>query len=264
MTVGKAKTTLLSHTAGQVEGNAGGPSWEFIYQSSLVKAPEFNLGDRVVLPDGREFRYAKSSGICASGQSVDFDQTGAIPYTAVGAAAALGVSTVTMSASTHSAIAADALRGGYIVIWTGADHDQFRGVIGNTASAENAAITIYMDGGLSTAVTTSHYGEVYENPYASVKEASDASLGKGGVPAIYIGAANTYFWVQTRGPRFVAPQSTMTANEGVGAMFRHDGSLEAVATALGATVPDTACTQYAGFRLIGSADGNGPLFMLQG
>ena len=89
-------------------------------------------------------------------------------------------------------------------------------------------------------------------------------MSNGGVPAVYVSAADLYFWCQTRGPCFVAPQATMINNEGVGAMFRHDGSLEAVATAIGGTVPDTDGTQYAGFRIIGSADGNGPLFMLQG
>ena len=263
MTVGKARTTLLGHSTSLMEGNYGGPSWEFIYQASLVKHPNHNIGDRMVLPDGREYRYAKSSGECASGQSVDFDQTGAIPYTAVGVGAAVGVSTITMSASTHSAIAADELRGGYVVIWTGAKHDQFRGVLGNDASAENAAIVLHLDGGLSTAITTSHYGEVYENPYASVKTASDAALGKGGVPAIYISVANTFFWVQTLGPRFVAPQSSVNDNGGVGCMFRHDGSLEGLETALAVTVDSDDTSQYAGFRIIGSQSGNGPLIMLK-
>ena len=195
---------------------------------------------------------------------MDFDQTGAIPYTAVGASYAVGVSKISLSASTHSAITKDELRGGYVVIWTGAKHDQFRGVIGNDASAENAAITLYLDGNLSTAITTSHYAEVYENPYASVKTASNAALGKGGVPAIYIAATDTYFWVQTLGPRFVAPQSNMNDNGGVGAYFRHDGSLESVEVALGAlTVPADDTSQYAGFRIIGSQSGNGPLFMLK-
>lgn len=264
MAKGKARTTLLNHSTGLVEGAAGGSSWAFIYTTSLVKHPNFYPGDVVKLPDGREFVYAKSSGVCASGQSVDFDQTGAIPYATM-VAAAVGDLELTFGATTHSAIAADELRGGYCVVWTGSDHDQFRGVIGNDASAENAAIKIYLDGPVSTAITASHSGEVYENPYASVIEASNAALGKGGVPAVYVSAANMYFWVQKCGPRFVAPQSNMNDNGGVGAYFRHDGSLESVEVALGAlTVPANDSSQYAGFRIIGSQSGNGPLFMLQG
>ncbi len=237
--------------------------WDFIYSASTVKNPDYNIGDHVVLPDSREFRYAKSSGECASGQSVDFDQTGVQAYANAGVAAAIGDTTVTVSAGTHSAIAKDELRGGFFVSWPAALKDQFRGIIGNDASDANAAITVYLDGPLTVALTTSTGCELYENPYASVKTASNAALGKGGVPAVYISAANIYFWVQTRGPAWIAPQSTLIANEGVGAMFRHDGSLEAVATALGATVPDTDGTQYAGNRMIGSYSGNGPLFNLQ-
>lgn len=260
---GKGRTKLLNHSAGLVEGAAGGSSWAFIYQASLVKHPDYNIGDRVVLPDGREFRYAKSSGECASGQSVDFDQTGAIPYVAPAEGAAVGDLVIKLAAVTHDAIAVDELRGGYIVVWTGAKHDQFRGVIGNDASAENAAITIYIDGPVSTAITVSHAAEVYENPYASVKTASNVALGKGGVPAIYIAAANTFFWVQTLGPRFVAPQDNMNDNGGVGAMFRHDGSLESVEIAIASTIATDDTSQYAGFRIIGSQGGNGPLIMLK-
>ena len=264
MAKGKHRTKLIDHSAGLVEGSSSAASWDFIYQTSLVKHPDYNIGDRVVLPDGREYRLAKSSGVCASGQAVDFVATGAIPYTGVNVAAAIGVSTVTLDAITHSAIAKDELRGGYIVIWTGADHDQFRGVVGNDASVANAAITLYLDGGLSTAIDATHNAEVYENPYANVIEASNAALGKGGVPAVYVGAANTYFWVQVLGPRFVAPQSNMNDNGGVGAYFRHDGSLESVEVALGGlTVPANDTSQYAGFRIIGSQSGNGPLFMLK-
>ncbi len=260
---GKARVKMLNTSIALVEGLGSGPSWDFIYQASLVKHPDYSIGDQVVLPDGREYRYAKSSGECASGQSVDFDQTGAIPYTAVGEGAAVGVSTIKLSASAHGAIAVDELRGGYVVIWTGAKHDQFRGVIGNDASADAAAITLYLDGGLSTAITTSHYAEVYENPYASVKTAANEALGKGGVPAIYIAAANTYFWVQVLGPRFVAPQSTVNGNGGVGCCFRHDGSLVSAESAFNVTTPSNLTSQYAGFRIIGSQSGNGPLFMLK-
>jgi len=241
------------------------PNWEFIYTTSTVKDPDWNIGDRVVLPDGREFRYAKSAGVCASGQSVDFVHTGAIPYTLFSAAAAIGDTSVSFVASTHTALAKDELKGGFFISWPAADYDQFRGIIGNDASATDAAITIYLDGPLTVALTAAMAGEAYQNPYSSVQESSNLTLGKGGVPAVYVSAASMYFWLQTKGPVFIAPQSTMTASkEAVGANFRHDGSLEAVATALAVTVAINDTTQYAGYRMIGSYTGNGPLFMLLG
>lgn len=260
MSKGIAKRDRVG-SAGSVNVSDAG-NWDYIYESSTVQSEKWNPGDCVVLPDGREFHYAKSSGICASGQSVDFDQTGVQAYANASVAAAVGDRAVTVGAGTHDAIAKDALRGGYFVSWPAADKDQFRGIIGNDASAANAAIKVYLDGPLTVAITTSTGCELYENPYASVIEASNAALGKGGVPAVYVGAADTYFWVQTKGPVFVAPQTTADGHGGVGCMFRHDGSLDGMETALGATVPATDGTQYAGFRIIGSASGNGPLFML--
>jgi hypothetical protein len=105
--------------------------------------------------------------------------------------------------------------------------------------------------------------EVYENPYASLVTGSNAALPKAGVPATYISGTGIYFWVQTLGMGWVAPQSTVNDNGGVGVMFRHDGSLESVETAMNVTVPGDDTSQYAGHRVIGSQSGNGPLIMLK-
>lgn len=263
MSKGKASALYL-HREGLV-GHSDSPDWSFIYETSLTKAPKWNIGDRVMLPDGREFRYAKSSGVCASGQACDFVATGFQSYSTPSVAAAVGDTEVTVTAGTHVALAKDALRGGYFISWPAALKDQFRGITGNDAAAADAAFTIYLDGPLTYALVAATTGlEVYENPYASLVTGSNAAKGKAGVPATYVGAANTYFWVQKAGPIFIAPQSTVIGNEGVGCMFRHDGSVEAVATAIGGTVPDTDGTQYAGYHMLGDYAGNGPLFMLNG
>lgn len=240
------------------------PSWDFIYETSTIKHPKFEIGDRVVLPDGREFRYAKSSGECASGQSCDFVATGFQSYSTPAEAAIVGDMKVVVTAGTHVALAKDDLRGGYFVSWPAAKKDQFRGIIGNDVAAANAEFTIYLDGPLTYALVAATTGlEVYENPFANVKTGSNAALGKAGVPATYVSGTGIYLWLQTLGMGWVAPQSTVKENEGVGVMFRHDGSLESVAQCLGATVPDVDGTQYAGHRVIGSQADNGPLIMLK-
>lgn len=240
------------------------PDYSYLYETSLVKDSEFNIGDRVVLPDGREFAYSKSSGVVSSGAGAEFVATGAIPYTLLSAAQAIGDKQLSFVASTHDAIAKDELRGGYCVTWPAALKDQTRGIIGNDASAENAAITIYLDARLSVAVTVATPGEVYENPYANLINTGtgSASRAKAGIAATYVGAASTYFWVQVRGFVFIAPQSDVITNV-TGCYFRHDGSIEA-----DIDVEDRAAgsnsTQYAGHRVIGDYDNNGPLFYLQG
>ena len=264
MSKGNAKLVNVGETGQVISDNAS--NWGFIYETSLVKDPKWNLGDRVVLPDGREFRYAKSSGECASGQACDFVATGFQSYSTPAEAAAIKDTKVVVTAGTHDAIAEDGLRGGYFVSWPAAKKDQFRGIIGNDAADANAEFTIYLDGPLTQALVAASTGlEVYENPYASLVTGSSASLGKAGVPATYIAATLTYFWVQVLGMGWVAPQSTVIGNEGVGCMYRHDGSLEAVQTIIagGGTTPANDSTQYAGHRVIGSYSGNGPLFMLK-
>ena len=245
------------------------PNWGFIYTTSLVKDAYWDIGDRVVLPDGREFRYGKSSSALNTSEACHFADTGLVAYTAAVIAAAIGDTSVIVPAATHTAVTKDELKGGYVVIFgsvaDGADM-MFRGILGNDASASAAALTLYLDGPLDVAIDTSSAYEVYANPYGNLAHTTGApSAGKIGPPAVYVSAASMYFWVQVKGPMHQNPQSTVIDNEGLGVNWRSDGSLDAVATALGGlTIPNDSTTQYAGYRMVGDYDNNGPLIMLQG
>lgn len=260
MPKGKAIIERLGHQGLVQHENAA--MWNFIYSTSTVKNPTYDIGDRVELSDGREYRYCLSTTALITVLGCHFVSPGIIAYIAAIVPAAVGDSKVVVSAQTHDALAIDELKGGYIVIFKGGVQ-QFRGIIGNAVSAENAAVTVYLDGNLDATVTTSSAYEVYGNPYRYVEQSGDLTHGRIGPPAVAVAAAGQYVWVQTKGPIFINPQDTVIENEGIGVNFRHDGTIEAVATALGATVPETATTQYAGFRISGSAAGNGPLIMLK-
>ena len=260
--------------AGLVQSVSQG-SWDFIYRTSTVKDPKWNIGDRCVLPDGREFRYARSIGACISGQGCEFTYTGAFSGYPIATVAVDG-KTITLSDSgtptvlTHAAAyAKDVFAGGYVVmhdVAAGNSDAQFRGIVGNAYSAINGVVTLYLDGPLHKAVLTNTFTEVFENPYAALRTGTSAALAKAGVPAVEVSATLMYFWVQKAGPCFVAPQtSDVGAHGGMGCMWRYDGSVEAVEIALGITsVPAADSTQYAGHTLLGSMSGNGPLFMLKG
>jgi len=259
MAKGKAKRVLLGIQG--LIGHKTAPDWSFIYRASSVRDPKWNVGDIVELPDGREFHYAKSSGECASGQAAEYVATGAIPYTLLSVGAAIDDRQLSFVASTHDALAKDELRGGYCLTWPSAKTDQFRGIIGNDVSAEDAAITVYLDGPLTIAVTTSTPGECYNNPFLSLRTGSSANLAKAGVPATYISGSGIYFWVQTGGFGWLAPQSDVITNK-IGAYYRHDGSIQAD-QAFSGLVAGEDTTQYAGNRVIGNYAGNGPLFLLK-
>ena len=244
------------------------PNMNFLYADpSTTKSSVWNVGDKVVLPDGREFRYAKSLGNNAlfAAHGCSFTYTGYVSYTAFATSHAKGSTEITIPAATHAALTEDELRGGYVIIFDGATdlNTCVRGIVGNDAADSGAAFDVQLDGMIHNPIVAGTEAvEVYQNPWMGMDVASDAALPKAGVPTTTVSAAANYFWVQTKGICWIAPQSTVTGNEGTASMWRHDGSLEAVATALTATVPDTACTQYAGYSIQGTYTGNGPLFML--
>ncbi len=107
--------------------------------------------------------------------------------------------------------------------------------------------------------------EVYRNPYAALDIKTSGAQPVAGLPAAYVSATAQYFWVQTKGISWIAPQSGVGGSNGqIGCFWRHDGSLDKADTALATTVPAASSSQYAGNVVIGSQSGNGPLFDLKG
>jgi len=251
------------------------PNWEFLYQSSIVKHAEYNAGDRVVLPDGRAFRYGRSSNIVpttsfglkfwskmgdngvdyVTGADIDAEDTGS--------------ETLHITAAD---ITLDELRGGYVIVHTHTtDHnDQFRGIIGNTATDADGDITIYLDAPLERAILTTYGVEVHANPYSNL--ASRAAVSRGGVggdhyssvagvPMVITAAANQYLWLQTWGPCWLNPQGSWAVATGRRALwFDYEGGVHFVNTNVA-----TKSLQLAGFVMDrgDGADRAKPLVYLQ-
>ena len=273
MSKGKARTKLLAHSVGLTEGNFGGSSWAFLYETSTIKHPDYNVGDRVALPDGRVFRYAKATNIISSqnfGLKFWAELGDGIGYVAPDQGQDIGDTSVHVTAA---GITEDELRGGYIIIHThGLSDDQFMGIVGNTATDSDGDVTIYLDAPLTVAVLTTHGVEVYPNPYMSVR-VKQASHGGGGdryssvagVPVVKTTAVDQYLWLQTWGPCWINPQGAVGATVTVdrrGLVFDYEGSI----TQLDVNIATTAMMQYAGFIINRESVGNGtgpPLVMLQ-
>ena len=272
----------------------GVPNWAYLYTASTTKSAKHNIGDRVVTPDGRVFRYALAGGtietefgVCAPDASI----TNAVAPAQVAptspvitgltlSSGQVGDYCVTITvASTDGilgtgAIAADEMRGGYIVINNGTnEHPQFRGILGNDAvAAGGGSMNVYLDGAIGTirisstsytgvVVGTTHI-EAYYSPFANAK-------GMNAVNSAYvtcIGAAASratvgqYFWVQTWGPTWLTSNGTTgEAANGRDLYINTDGSLRGQSS-----------TTYAGYQRVGfgldkSASGtsNGPNCYLQ-
>lgn len=185
------------------------PSWDFLYRSSTVKDPEYEIGDRVVLPDGRVFRYclqhASSQGGAAdveAGRGVKF--VGRIADD--GIASAVDRAQVIGDKELHYAsqsFAKDELRGGYVIIYSAGSTYQQAGIVGNTYCS-SSALTIYLDRSLATAVTSTQYTEVLPNPYRFIGLDTSNWNSVAGVPMSTPTAAQ-YFWIQTWGPCWINP-----------------------------------------------------------
>lgn len=247
------------------------PSWNFIHETSTTISTIYNIGDRVVTPDGRVFRYCKSGAVCDTYKANMFfnaiPATG-IDYSLLAAAASVGDTSIVMTNQNVVAIAEDDLRGGYIEITENDDGTgQQRGIVGNTAAAATGSpeCTIYLDAGLTTAVTTSWYAYCMPSPYSDVRRTDALENGKVsfvGYAAAAVTAANVYHWEQTWGPRMcsqygAAVGKTQYYREVV---FRYDGNL----IHRGASGATGLEAQTAGFILDNNtADNGATLIMLQ-
>lgn len=239
MAQGIAKVTHLAQQGQVAYTNA--PNWDFLYEASTIKNPNYNIGDVVELPNGKGFVYCKSGGACWTGRgnilanSIDVTSSyqSGIDYTTLAASAAIGDTSVQMV----SAIAQteDGLRGGFILLKTASGSNdsalQIRGIIGNTACSASGTTTIYLDAALTGALTTSSYAFCMPSPYSNVQYSQNPSVAgccsHVGVAAVYVSAADMYHWEQFKGRCWIAAQSgagsTIYAREVV---WRYDGSVQ--------------------------------------
>lgn len=203
-------------SAGLVQSTSVG-AWDFLYRANTVKDPKWNIGDRVVLPDGRVFRYGKCGasaefGVTSMKRGVQNHAMLVTELATICAAAAVGDGSVTLTFNGDFwdvALTSDSLCGGYISIYNSSTVRDQRGIVGNTAvDATGGECTIYLDAPISTAFISAVNCEVLSNPY------SDLQQGVGGAWAAVMGmpcslaAAGEYFWIQTWGPIRISPAGT--------------------------------------------------------
>lgn len=218
----------------------------------------YTLGTRHIAWDGTVYKYCKAGATLTSYQmGVHDEATGAaVSYEAIGAASPAGSNEITL---TQGSITQDQYSGGYLLLFHATGDGQVYGIQSNEATS-GTTTKLYLDRPLCKAVTTSDNMELYANPYSAISQANTSGgLCFIGVPLALL--TDTYYgWVKTRGPAFVAPQSTVgNALAGEGAWWRHDGSVD-----VHGNIGTNVTAQYAGFVIVGDASNDGPLIMLQG
>ena len=120
-------------------------------------------------------------------------------------------------------------------------------------------LTLDLDGAVGTIVVDKQFCEVYYNPYSDLRLGTRTIESFAGLAAAYVSKADKYFWVQTWGPVWIAPQeASFSDRQYRDAYFRYDGSIQA----LGDDATYTKNKQRAGF-IINTGSDAGPLLMLQ-
>lgn len=254
----------MARTAGAGLGATVVP--QDIYELSSTQ--KLRLGTRLQRGD-RVFRYAqaiatftKTSTLCYSTYHQD------INYAAIVTASAAGSNKIYVTVGAADGIANDgvfaahSLEGGSLVIFDAtANENMYFGILDNNAAVSGGIITITLDGELpnATVITTFHV-EAIGNPYR-VSNGNPFGLRYwAGLPMRMATTTNPYFWLQTWGPCWVAPQASVGASANHGTVVaRHDGSLD---------VQDTS--GYSDAQIVGSvmsyAQGGtqgAPIIMLQ-
>jgi len=220
-----------------------------IYKESSTK--KHTLGTRLVFPDGRVYRYAKSGAaiaigtVCGMAAYVAKHAIDAVVKTARTTAQwDAGTNTVTVSTTavaTASIVYANRYDDGYIFGMDQAGQGQILQIKSHTAgttAASSPEFTIYDDDLLTVALTTASQVGIIKNLYdAVVTHLGTVNGGPAlGVTPIAVSAANKYFWLQTWGPCPVI--------RGVCASVRGDVVVAANSTAAGDTFTGVAGSAY--------------------
>lgn len=217
----------------------------------------YTIGTRAMQWDGSVLRYAKFGATNTSYELAVWTNTtsAGVSFESINGASAAGSRTVNIA---DGSTTEDQYAGGYLLLFHATGGGSVYLLTGNTASAGGIVI-LSLDRPLAKAVTTSDNLELYVSPFADMRQGNSGSTkGFWGIPQALV-TSGSYGWVKTWGPTFIAPQSTVGGSGLAAGYFRHDGSIDV----RGNISPGTVTDQYAGFRMIGSAAGDGPLFMLQ-
>lgn len=248
------------------------PNLAFLYETpSTTQNPDWAVGDRVALGDGRVFRYGRCTNTCLNTmQGLKFygQEGDGIAYKNLSEAGAVGDTSVKVDAGDEGDVDLDELRGGYIIFHTHGEYADFsRGIVGNTAADSDGYVTIYIDAPLHIATTTSFGTETCPNPYRFLSYRSaavsggpggDAYTSVAGIPLRKTTAANQFVWIQTWGPCWINPQGAVgytVATDRRDLKFTREGSIQKN----DANAQDTSSMQRAGFMLTAEdASATGP------
>ena len=198
-----------------------------IYEESST--PKFDLGEKLELKDGREFRYANFGAAVGAGLVVSQD----VSATCVAeidnsvTAAAAGATSVTVDNAALSGTTADQFAGAYMHLTDDAGEAHQYRIKSNTAASTNA-VTFTLYDGLVVAVTTATDVAISGGLYNKLVGATGATdyIVSGVTPIAF--TSGYYGWVQTRGISTVLADGTITIGQTLMLSDNAPGAVEAL------------------------------------
>ena len=187
------------------------------------------LGEQMVTPDGRKFRYALAGasalvrGNLLQSQAEDTDSENLAV-----AAAAIGATTVTTTSTLT--VTANEFAGGYLLVAVTPGLGQCLRIKSHPA-ATTAVLTLTLEDALAVALTTDSRIDLVANLYSGVIQNPTTATGAVVGVAIHAIAAEEYGWIQTGGIANVLNDAGSTVGTNVSASNATAGAVEAAVTA---------------------------------
>ena len=199
---------------------AEGEQWETYSDQRHV------LGTRLVLQDGRTFRFVENGGtLLVAGNVIQAEAPGANFDELVIAAAAAGAESVTVTLGSTAA-AVDLFAEGYLFVEDDAGESYLYPVRSHPAAATSATMVVTIWNSIQVALTSSSTVLLLKSLYKDVIQLP--TTGTGDIVGVAVSpiAADEYGWIQTHGPCGVLTDGTLVIGQHIRASDGVAGAVE--------------------------------------
>lgn len=215
--------------------------------------PQAQVGQRVVSPDGRVFRYVKNGTTTAvvvgkvysASAEITANENLSIAAAAIGDTQIVTTSTVTVFANQYA--------GGYAMITTSTGLG-YSYLISSHAGASSAVVTFNLVDPIQVALTTSSKLDVVASPFSGIVVAPTTVSGAPVGVGVYPITAGYYGWIQSGGVANVLADGTVTVGSEVAVSVATAGAagvtVAATQTPIGIALTGIATTEYGAVKLL--------------
>jgi len=178
------------------------------WEKTETSSQKHVLGSRMVLPDGRVYRYVETAGSNIAGGAVVQAAAGTAAHDQDLVVVAVSAGSTTVTINTSGTYTKDQYKDGYMHINSGTGAGEIYRIKSNTAvsSATGMVLTLDEEDGLATALTAGAGNcevGLSTNPYKDViiSPTTVSNVAVGVAPTLL--TADYYGWIQTWGPAAV-------------------------------------------------------------